>query len=351
MNMDFRLKVGFADHPKTRKLIRLCGEEAFRCLVRLLEYVTSYRPDGHLAGLTGTDVEIAAGWTGRPGVLIRALKRTGFLDPAPGRGLTVHDWGEHNPYAARGADRQARARQAAEARWNKARAASRRGRAETKPAAGPAPAADSGRARTKPVAGQAPDAPAAPGEPFAGQAPAIPSAPEDAPEAEFARFWAAYPRAEGREAARALYRRLRRSGDLPPLADLLSAVAEQRAGNPVWAREFPRFVPSPVRWLREGRWADRPAPPEPAVQWTRPSTVKMEPPLTAAELAERRQALALLSRALQGRALDPQGRALDPQGRALDPSPSEGESGSGLVGRAGCGRGTPAAAGRPVSKA
>lgn len=69
-------------------------------------------------------------------------------------------------------------------------------------------------------------------------------------EAEFARFWQAYPRKVGKEAARKAFFRVE-----VPLEQLLSALARQR-GDPQWQREGGRYIPHPVTWLSQGRWED-----------------------------------------------------------------------------------------------
>jgi hypothetical protein len=43
-NTDYRLKVGFVDHPKVEKLVRLLGDSALRNLLRLFEYAALNRP-------------------------------------------------------------------------------------------------------------------------------------------------------------------------------------------------------------------------------------------------------------------------------------------------------------------
>ena len=73
-------------------------------------------------------------------------------------------------------------------------------------------------------------------------------------EAEFARFWQAYPRKVGKQAARRAFERIR-----VPVEQLLSALERQR-NDPQWQRENGRFIPHPVTWLSQGRWEDETAP-------------------------------------------------------------------------------------------
>jgi hypothetical protein len=71
------------------------------------------------------------------------------------------------------------------------------------------------------------------------------------------RFLAAYPRRTAQAAARAAWSKLAQElpGGLPPLAELLAAVASQ-ARTPAWTREAGRYIPSPANWLLGQRWQD-----------------------------------------------------------------------------------------------
>ena len=77
----------------------------------------------------------------------------------------------------------------------------------------------------------------------------------------FERFFAAYPRKEAREPARAVWHQLWRRGALPALDHLLAALDRFRASTS-WIRQHGRFVPYLVNWLRGRRWEDEtPTPP------------------------------------------------------------------------------------------
>lgn len=100
--IDARISVGLPAHPKTKKLIRRVGEGGAWRLVCLFLWVAQSHPDGDLAGMTGEDVELAADWQGEEGAFIKALIEVGFVDGEEGA-YSIHDWEEHNPWAA-GAD-------------------------------------------------------------------------------------------------------------------------------------------------------------------------------------------------------------------------------------------------------
>ncbi len=77
----------------------------------------------------------------------------------------------------------------------------------------------------------------------------------------FERFFAAYPRKEAREPARAVWHQLWRRGALPALDHLLAALDRFRSSTS-WIRAHGRFVPYLVNWLRGRRWEDEtPTPP------------------------------------------------------------------------------------------
>lgn len=118
MATDVRIAVGLGGHPKTRKLIRrLGGDGAFR-LVMLWAWTAANKPDGDLSGMSDEDIELAADWQGEPDAFVRALAEVGFLDGEPG-GRHLHDWADHNPFAAGATMRSKAGKKAANARWKK----------------------------------------------------------------------------------------------------------------------------------------------------------------------------------------------------------------------------------------
>jgi hypothetical protein len=96
---DARVKVTLPDHPKTKKLIRKCGQAGAWNLIRLFLFAASNRPDGDLSGMDTDDLEIAADWQGDPGAFVAALVEVRFLSGADGE-YVIHDWAEHNPWAS-----------------------------------------------------------------------------------------------------------------------------------------------------------------------------------------------------------------------------------------------------------
>lgn len=113
---DYRVKVGFFDHPKTRKLERALGLQAVVSLLRVWDFAAQYRPDGHLDSLDNEDVAAAGRWPGDADEFVAALVRCRLLDQTD-NGLAIHDWAEANPYVATKSTRIAKAKRAAAARW------------------------------------------------------------------------------------------------------------------------------------------------------------------------------------------------------------------------------------------
>jgi len=84
---------------------------------------------------------------------------------------------------------------------------------------------------------------------------------------EFENFWSLYPKKIGKQAAVKKWKTLKRSGQLPPLQQILEAVENQKTWEQ-WQKDGGQFIPHPETWLNQGRWEDKPT--EGAqLQWTR----------------------------------------------------------------------------------
>ena len=114
MALDARIAVGFPTHPKTKKLIRRIGVGGAWSLVCLFLWASVNRSDGDLTGMSDEDIELAAEWVGDDGALVAALVSVRYLDGAEDN-RSIHDWVDHNPWAAGSDMRSARAR------WNAAK--------------------------------------------------------------------------------------------------------------------------------------------------------------------------------------------------------------------------------------
>lgn len=72
------------------------------------------------------------------------------------------------------------------------------------------------------------------------------------PDTEFDAFWSAYPRKNGKDAARKAWRNRH---DRPNLSVLLRAIEAQKR-LPQWVKDDGQFIPYPATWINQGRWQD-----------------------------------------------------------------------------------------------
>jgi len=108
---DARISCALPAHPKCKKLEKRLGDAGPWALVRLFLWCAQNRSDGDLAGMSDEDIELAIDWAGEQDALVATLVAIGFLDGEP-RQRRIHDWHEHNPYAAGAKARQEQARKA-----------------------------------------------------------------------------------------------------------------------------------------------------------------------------------------------------------------------------------------------
>ena len=116
---DFRVDSAIFSHIKTKRLMRALGADGVMALFRLWAYAAGCK-HGADKVYTDEDVELAVDWAGDPGSLVAVLTDLGWLD-AVEDGYLIHDWEEHNQYAATAAERSSQSRNAANTRWKKKR--------------------------------------------------------------------------------------------------------------------------------------------------------------------------------------------------------------------------------------
>lgn len=80
-----------------------------------------------------------------------------------------------------------------------------------------------------------------------------PSTPRGESDTLFERFWAAYPKKMGKQAARRAWDRLSPGLDL--CREMAAALARQKASRD-WTREGGRYIPYPATWINGRRWED-----------------------------------------------------------------------------------------------
>lgn len=115
--IDLRIDASLVTHPKTKKLRRLAGDAAFVSLIAIWAFARRHKAaTGSFAGMPDDEIEDAAEWSGAPGSFISAMIAARFMSGAPGA-RQLHDWTEHQPYAAGSEARSLQARWAAVCKW------------------------------------------------------------------------------------------------------------------------------------------------------------------------------------------------------------------------------------------
>lgn len=72
----------------------------------------------------------------------------------------------------------------------------------------------------------------------------------DACACAFDRFWSAYPKKVGKEAARKAFTKAKAS------LDVMLAAIERQKNSQQWKRDNGQYIPNPATWLNQGRWDD-----------------------------------------------------------------------------------------------
>ncbi len=71
-------------------------------------------------------------------------------------------------------------------------------------------------------------------------------------DAEFHRFWTAYPKRIGKKAARKAFDKAIKATDI----DTLLAAIKLQKQSPQWTKDNGQYIPNPATWLNQGRWDD-----------------------------------------------------------------------------------------------
>jgi hypothetical protein len=267
MATDARISASLPTHPKTKKLIRKLGQSAGWNLVCLFLWAAANRSDGDLSGLSIEDLEIAADWQGEEGAFVAALVEVRFLD-GQDMAYELHDWAEHNPWAA-GADMRS-----AKARWNAAKrhygpaeanrlvpeyAAVRSGQQETTCAtsnaartatSNPASTDDACTQQDAALLGSIAPSPSPSPSPTPTYKKTISSAKPTAD--RFPEFWAMWPKSQ-RKVARAECAKRWAARGLDAQTDQILAHVQAMRLTRQWKDGY---EPAPLTYLNQRRWED-----------------------------------------------------------------------------------------------
>ena len=87
------------------------------------------------------------------------------------------------------------------------------------------------------------------------QEPDTPIPPAKTPGAieRFSRFWSAYPKKVGKDAAQKAFDK--RKPDEQLLQEMLASI-EKQLSSLEWTKDNGQFIPNPATWLNQGRWKD-----------------------------------------------------------------------------------------------
>lgn len=241
MNTDLRISVDLADHPKVKLLVKAVGEPAFRCLVRLWGAVARMRPGGTMTGWRPEDIEDEAGWQGEPGQFFAALYESTRINPedresvglierdAHGR-WQIHDWQEHNFWAAQAPARREAARKAALKRWSGTR--------------GPSTHIES----------QVPKEQRVP-------------TPSEAGTDNFVELYNLWPKKKSRQASKEAYERAIASAEDPlALHRAMMRAAKDASERDDWTQEGGRYAPPLATWIADEGWTAGASESEPEVE-------------------------------------------------------------------------------------
>ena len=76
------------------------------------------------------------------------------------------------------------------------------------------------------------------------------SNPPNPPRGDFDRFWAAYPKKVGKDAALRAFKKTK-----VPVETMIQAIEAQKQSDQ-WQKSGGQFIPNPATWLNQGRWED-----------------------------------------------------------------------------------------------
>ena len=266
MNSDIRLSVDFFAHHKTKKVLRKLGAEGVVCLVQLFCYTGKFRPEGRLEGMDAADISDAVDWRGNSEEFVATLCDAGFLEQCDEGVYIVHEWEQHNPWAAGAAERSLAASKAGKAsakkRAKSATISTDVQRTSTECSTGVQRESNGRSTESNEASTPSPSPSPSPlpkekeqeivGAPAPVRSRSLPKEDDAEAEEKFAEFWEAYPRKENRKKALAAWKK----GNCwnGKFQEIMAALTEQKK-NPRWLEDV-KYIPHPTTWLNGERWAD-----------------------------------------------------------------------------------------------
>lgn len=226
---------GLFSHRKFRKLSRLLKSEALAVGHLEIMWHHAYE-DGDARLGDGPEVESAAHWRGKPGLLLAALVESGFIDRLDGDSYAVHDLFDHAPAYVK----KRRAREA-QRKVSDQSVTSQRPVTDSPLTTTPAPSTRSQHPKTR-----------------------TPKPPSAAPPG-FVEFWDAYPARNGAKQGKAKALDVWKRDGLEARTDEIVEVLLAECGARRAAQARGDFFAAPCdafRWLRDRRYEDRSEGPE-----------------------------------------------------------------------------------------
>lgn len=263
-NTDARLSTTLPNHPKTLKMKRRLGAAGPLGIIYLILHAAAEKPDGDLTSMDDEEIELAAQWDGEPGAFIAAAVQVKFLEAAPGGGYVLHDWADHQPWAAGADDRADNAKWAALCRRY-----GRDGAAERMPSYAARMRVASDRHGAAREAQSEPHAPSptvsdtdtvSDTTPTSTKRPARAVKPRppvggEAYSPAFLRFWEAYP--EGKRSKKLDAWKSWQRDNLDEFADtIILDVNDRKVRHWGWVKDGGAYIPGAQVYLNGRRWND-----------------------------------------------------------------------------------------------
>ncbi len=117
---DIRVKINFFGHWKTLILEKRHGGDGVTALIRLWAWAAANKPSGDLTGMHDLEIVASSRYAGDDDrAWLATLKEVRFFDVGQDGWIRLHDWAEHQPWAAHAESRSQTAKRNSHARWVK----------------------------------------------------------------------------------------------------------------------------------------------------------------------------------------------------------------------------------------